>query len=189
MVTFNKNFYYGQYEKNNLYEIIEENEAKQITQDIFNALKNKDKIYDIKTPLMTDNEKSHLYDVAVLIEKVEILLIILVVILALLVILFRKQLSKINISKIFTSSGIIAIVVIVLFGISSLIGFNRVFGFFHEVFFPQGNYLFPADSLLKTLFPDSFFTAALQNTVFLVLLFAVLFLAIALFLKKIEQTK
>ncbi|MFP4567697.1 MAG: DUF1461 domain-containing protein [Candidatus Woesearchaeota archaeon] len=44
-----------------------------------------------------------------------------------------------------------------------LIDFGSVFNVFHVVFFPQGNWIFPMDSLLITLFPASFFMSFAKN--------------------------
>ena len=34
---------------------------------------------------------------------------------------------------------------------------SQMFTLFHSIFFPQGNYLFPTDSFLITLYPESYF--------------------------------
>jgi integral membrane protein (TIGR01906 family) len=48
----------------------------------------------------------------------------------------------------------------VLIGLPIVIGllpWNTVFSVFHQVFFPQGNWIFPAQSLLIQTYPASFF--------------------------------
>jgi integral membrane protein (TIGR01906 family) len=40
--------------------------------------------------------------------------------------------------------------------VAAAIGFDQLFLFFHEIFFPQGNFLFPADSNLLALYPDPY---------------------------------
>ncbi|MFW6378460.1 MAG: DUF1461 domain-containing protein [Nanoarchaeota archaeon] len=41
--------------------------------------------------------------------------------------------------------------------ISLVVGFSKVFKAFHQIFFPQGNYLFSPSSILIRTYPESFF--------------------------------
>lgn len=55
-----------------------------------------------------------------------------------------------------SSSALIVLVLVLIF---ILLDFDSVFTMFHQVFFPQGNWQFAADSLLIQTFPLPFFTA------------------------------
>lgn len=48
-------------------------------------------------------------------------------------------------------------IVVVLASLAGIIGFEALFWNFHFVFFPQGNFAFPTDSYLITLYPYVFF--------------------------------
>jgi len=56
-----------------------------------------------------------------------------------------------------------------------LIPFDTVFTHFHQVFFPQGNWMFPADSMLILLYPASFFQAFFTQILALTLVFSSVF--------------
>lgn len=45
---------------------------------------------------------------------------------------------------------------LILLTVAAVLGFSFFFEFFHQVFFPQGNYSFPADSLIIQCFPPLF---------------------------------
>jgi len=57
----------------------------------------------------------------------------------------------------FKKSSILAILIIVLLLILSLFNFENLFIYFHEIFFPQGNWMFPFDSLMVQVFPEELF--------------------------------
>lgn len=52
-----------------------------------------------------------------------------------------------------------SLLLFVILGIAVVIPFATSFTSFHNVFFPQGNWMFPADSLLIKAFPIEFFQA------------------------------
>lgn len=107
----------------------------------------------------TDNEISHMVDVRSLITKIFILLassfIILVILISILTFKNSQKRFK-NIGIVFiTGSSIVIFLFILLFILSW--NFSSLFDNFHLIFFPQGNYMFEAGSLLITLFPFNFF--------------------------------
>ncbi len=53
------------------------------------------------------------------------------------------------------SLGVLIIGFFIIIGV--LLNFDFLFSYFHKIFFPMGNYAFPQDSLLITLFPPEFF--------------------------------
>jgi uncharacterized membrane protein len=58
------------------------------------------------------------------------------------------------------ASGIACLALPLAVGVSLWLNFNRTFVFFHEVFFPQGNWQFSEASLLITTYPGHFWQAA-----------------------------
>ncbi len=74
--------------------------------------------------------------------------------------------------------------ILLLFLIGTLSSFDTLFVWFHEIFFPQGNWQFPPGSLSITLFPSEFFyeffMALLRNVFMLLSLLIVLVLFIRL---------
>ena len=52
--------------------------------------------------------------------------------------------------------GIWLIVAMVVLGVFAFVAFDAAFTLFHEIFFPGGNWAFPADSNLIRLYPEPF---------------------------------
>lgn len=57
-----------------------------------------------------------------------------------------------------TRAGVTLIVLLFLLGLSAL-NFSVFWEWFHRLLFPQGNYTFPASSVLITLYPESYWLA------------------------------
>lgn len=57
----------------------------------------------------------------------------------------------------FKKSSILVILIIILLLILSLFNFENLFIYFHEIFFPQGNWLFAPSSLMVQVFPEELF--------------------------------
>lgn len=75
------------------------------------------------------------------------------------------------------AGGVVAVVT-VAGGLAGLLFFDRAFILFHEVFFPQGNYLFdPRTDRLVQLFPESFWV---ESTIAVGVVLAVLAVGLAL---------
>ncbi len=55
------------------------------------------------------------------------------------------------------AGGIAALVIVLLLACASFFDFGSFWTAFHRVLFPQGDWMFPADSALITLFPEAFF--------------------------------
>src|SRR3989344_1107578 len=91
--------------------------------------------------------------------------------------------------KILFKTGLFLILIISLFAVLSLADFNIVFTKFHEIFFPQGNYMFdPEVSFMKYMFPDEFFVNFLK-TMFCSLLIIAIGFEIAYFYLKNRAEK
>ena len=107
----------------------------------------------------TENETSHMKDVRGIFNAIRILAIIFLAILIIQQVKTKKhkkrkykELTE-NIKKASLKSTIILLAIILL----SFLNFSAAFDAFHIIFFPQGNWVFPMDSLLITLFPETFF--------------------------------
>jgi integral membrane protein (TIGR01906 family) len=149
LVVFNERYYERQFLKNNVYSKIPK--ADLILENITAYLKGEDKVLAD----LTEDEKRHMKDVRQLFNKFLLSYYILVILDIILIILLlysdKKQFKHLLLA---TS--------LVVFGlaIASLIigaSFETFFTKFHLAFFPQGNYVFPANSVLVTLFPEKFF--------------------------------
>jgi len=53
-------------------------------------------------------------------------------------------------------ASLAAAAVVAIVGLAAAFAFDALFLLFHEIFFPQGNFLFPADSNLLALYPDQY---------------------------------
>jgi integral membrane protein (TIGR01906 family) len=64
-------------------------------------------------------------------------------------------------SRTLYSTACAGVVTPVALGVIGLIAFGPFFTLFHEIMFPQGNWEFPADSLLIQTFPEPFWIASM----------------------------
>jgi len=109
-----------------------------------------------------DNEISHLKDVKLLMNSLKVVwLTLLIVSLALIV----------KLHKIRSEAMVLAGVILLLFSLLMLVAifnFDKFFIALHCVFFPHGNWQFPAGSLILKVFPSTYFSlAALLVLVFI----------------------
>jgi|GEM_PF-3181323 len=118
------------------------------------------------TVAMTPAEQSHLADVRTLVLQGKILFIIFLASLGVCFLALPLQLKEL--SSIVRNGALLAIVVTLLL----LAGFGTAFQLFHELLFPQGNWMFPADSVLITLFPFQFFFRLVLGAFIVLLLLA-----------------
>lgn len=68
------------------------------------------------------------------------------------------------------AGGALCLVLPVAFGLGTTLAFDWLFTAFHGVFFRAGTWVFPADSLLIQLFPESFWVLSAMSLALLVLL-------------------
>lgn len=96
----------------------------------------------------TPNEVSHLQDVRTLVVNGVFFAIIALIILVSLLSTIKEKIA------------VYASPLLLLYSIWGvfLVDFSTIFQLFHQTFFPQGNYLFPASSLLITTYSESFFS-------------------------------
>jgi uncharacterized membrane protein len=104
--------------------------------------------------LLTDPERSHLRDVARLVRVLWLALVLAGALVVGGLALLRRQPRRIG-AILLGTSGSVAIAAIVVGGFFA-IAFDQAFVLFHRLFFPQGNFLFAADSNLLRLFPEGF---------------------------------
>lgn len=103
---------------------------------------------------LTDNEIDHLRDVSMLLNKVKILWFFLGVTLLVVAIKSKKEFGEIVDGGIRFGLGLL----ILLVGLAGL-AWKFFFISFHQIFFPQGNWSFPAESLLINFYPEIFWQA------------------------------
>ncbi len=166
LILFSKNFYYYNYEKESygkLYDkgygefaVLNEISAKAITNNLLGFFAGADKL-----DYFSDFEKSHLNDVRNVIWIVfgiyfVLILLIILFLLCMLKKLIKKHAKLMAIKLILKKSAFFTSGLIILLSVV-FISFNYFFDLFHKIFFPMGNWMFPANSLLITLFPEIFF--------------------------------
>jgi len=105
-------------------------------------------------PLLTDAERGHMRDVAHLVRILWLALLMAVALAVAGLVFLRRDPRRIGRIMLWASGGV-AIAAIVVGGFFA-IAFDQAFLLFHEIFFPQGNFLFAADSNLLRLFPEGF---------------------------------
>jgi hypothetical protein len=109
-------------------------------------------------PLLTENERSHMRDVGGLVRALLAVLAAALVVAIAAAILLRREPGRIGRVMLLAGAvtGGLAVVLAALFAVA----FDQAFLAFHELFFPQGNFLFGPDSNLLRLFPEGFWFEA-----------------------------
>ena len=105
-------------------------------------------------PLFTEDEYSHMADVRRVFDGAKLLIPA-----GLFVMAIRLQRARVRSAeamfRLVRDGAVAAGVVVAALGIIAALAFEQAFLLFHEVFFPQGNFLFdPATSNLVRLYPD-----------------------------------
>lgn len=134
----------------------------------------------------TEQELAHLEDVKSLIQKVNLFFYLLLPILTLLFIQLRKKKKeekegKEEVRGICHSIGKITIIFAAALRFFTLFFFEKTFVAFHLIFFPQGNWMFPAESKLIQTFPLEFFVSFTKNFLLITLLLGSLFILLPIF--------
>lgn len=110
--------------------------------------------------LPVEDEIDHLMDVRVVIPEVRIILLAFVLAMVGLVRLSRESEHVSLVRRQVARGGLLTLALVALVGIGIATGWERTFVLFHEILFPQGNWAFPADSLLIQIFPNQFWFEA-----------------------------
>jgi integral membrane protein (TIGR01906 family) len=103
----------------------------------------------------TSSAVSHLEDVKGVMNFIDYLFYLSLIIVTLIITYYKK--NKEQLMKLFKYGGITTLVSIGFILLFALFAFNYVFTLFHQIFFPQGNWIFPTNSLLIQTFPIEFF--------------------------------
>ena len=84
------------------------------------------------------------------------------------------------------ASGWIILLLSFLLGTASLLNFEKAWVLFHVLFFPQGNWAFPASSTLIMLYPAEFFAGFIMKWLFLITLFAIVAIGLSIFMQRMR---
>jgi len=103
----------------------------------------------------TEKELAHLKDVQEVMQLMDSALVVLVFLGILLLVMYRRDRALLQ--KLALWSGIYTTTFTVMVLLGLLFFFDGLFTLFHTIFFPQGNWQFPVDSLLIQTFPGEFF--------------------------------
>jgi len=109
-------------------------------------------------PLLTDEERSHMRDVGGLVRVLTALLAAALIAALVAAIALRREPRRLGRVMLVAGgvTGGLAVVLAALFAVA----FDQAFLAFHELFFPQGNFLFGPGSNLLRLFPEGFWFEA-----------------------------
>lgn len=131
--------------------------------EVVDYFSGKSSVLDI--PKLNQDELSHMSDVKVLINNLRITYFTLLLIYSVLIIILLSKSKNIIeiISELLYKGGIIANIAFMILILITLLSFTSTFTTFHQIFFPQGNWEFPADSYLLQVFPESFFVAGFKQ--------------------------
>ena len=121
---------------------------------------------------ITTVEISHLDDVRSVMIFLDTLLYFSLLIVILIITYYRQD--KEHISKLFQFGGITTLCFFVIMVLGILLNFEQTFTLFHQIFFPQGNWQFPADSFLIQTFSIDFFQSLGLKIVITALVFSLL---------------
>lgn len=91
--------------------------------------------------------------------------------------------DRFKLKKLFLWGGIITTAVMGTILLFAIISFKSSFTVFHQIFFPQGNWQFPAGSLLIQTFPLEFFVKTSLLIFILTLLGGIVFILLGIYLK------
>jgi len=136
-------------------------------------------------PSMTINEWEHLADVRKLFTIAMIINVLAFGTLAGVWYFYNEQREELIIGS-FRIAGISVLVICVVLGASIMLGFDQFWVLFHKVVFPQGNWQFPYDSLLITMYPSSFFFWFIVQLSARVCAMAAVLLAISYFMERMK---
>lgn len=147
LLVSNSNIWFIIQKENNV--VLPEEEIKIYNHQTVSFFKGESKNLDF----LTLQEISHIQDVKNLVTRANLLFFIsLILFLPTFLYLRKAQFIKFILRK--TSLSVLLSLILLL--VINTVGFNSFFLKFHEMFF-VGNYFFPSNSMLKILYPDSFF--------------------------------
>ncbi|MDD9954233.1 MAG: DUF1461 domain-containing protein [Candidatus Woesearchaeota archaeon] len=130
---------------------------------------------------LTEDEQDHMTDVHRLFTIGYIL-----VVLALTCLFFGLWKKRIT-YKVFWRSGWACITFCMVVSLFAMFSFSRFWTLFHKIFFPQGNWEFPAESVLITLYPSMFFQGFVLHWLAIIGGYGVLALCLSLFARNMDE--
>jgi len=132
----------------------------------------------------TSDEYSHLIDVKSVMKSIDVIFYLSMLVFTSIITLTRR--NSLLQRKMFKIAGTAVVSILLLFVFLSIFAFNGLFTLFHQIFFPQGNWIFANDSLLITTFQIEFFIQIARN-IFILSLISGIFLISLSFLRKNEK--
>ncbi len=191
--VFNMNTYRALYIQNSVFDQLNENDVKKITGNLFDFFRYRDQLRELEFEqdfnFFEPEEVEHLEDVRVIFNYIFILYIsswIFFIVLSLLVI-GKSTWRNMQIFSYFLIGGSASVISVLLLLFFFSQNFIYLFGNFHLIFFPQGNWMFPETSLLISLFPLGFFYEFFIKMVFESLIIAAALLVIGLIILIISK--
>lgn len=127
------------------------------------------------------NAVSHMQDVDRVMMFMEYVFYGLLLIGTLLLTYYKRNRKEVR--RLLKYSGITTVVTVVLLGLVSFLWFDIVFESFHAIFFPQGNWMFPMDSLLIQTFPPKFFVTMTMKIFGIAFGIGIVFILVSYYLK------
>lgn len=104
----------------------------------------------------TQEEIFHMADVRLVMRLARTITMALIAISLLSALIVVKLKSYAALGRVLISAGILCTLALVIAALAGFIGFDELFSGFHTLFFSEGTWQFPEDSLLLTLFPLQF---------------------------------
>ena len=102
--------------------------------------------------IFTPDEYAHMADVRAVFRGAELMALLALVVAGFRVVRARGRGDALRLAR---AGSLIAAGIVAVVGVASAVAFDPLFLLFHEVFFPQGNFLFdPATSNLLRLYPE-----------------------------------
>lgn len=105
--------------------------------------------------LFTLDESQHMSDVRRVFIGAEIAAVCALVMLVILGRVVARR-GAVAVAALARDASLVAAVAVAVLGVAAAFAFDSLFLAFHELFFPQGNFLFPPDSNLIAMYPDQY---------------------------------
>lgn len=174
LLVFNTKFYEKEFYKLNVYEKFEKEKLNENLNKLINFLRKNEKL---ETGFFNEKEKMHLEDVRILIRNALIMFYLFLILFIILIYLNKK-----NLEKPFLYSGIILLILPLVF---YLINFSNFFLKFHETLFSNNLWLLnPETDNLINMFPENFFKDFVITVFIRSMFVGVLLILISLILRK-----
>ena len=176
--SYHEEHYDSQAKQNEVYSKLGEQTAKEQNRNTINFLLGKEELKGN----YTEAEKEHMLDVKNIYTTINIISLICLLIIVLSIIYFTKNKEEKQIILSLKFSSITILIIGILLIILTLFNFQNTFTAFHNIFFPQGNWLFPYNSLLIILYPNKFFINTANysfcvSTIISLIILAIIFLS------------